>query len=220
MTINPINHGPTLAITGSDHAILYRRTRADHPNCPKRTRPRRDIITTYYGPVANYPTLTLSASGGTAGITLNGGTTRFPRRRRHKRGNAAPIAYNGTSLNGSGLALKVTDSNSVVSNTVTIPYISLAVNPTTVGFNGTGATYNVPVTVTLRTATAGGTLDSQISSSTTCSPTNVTIVPAITGSTNALTAESTYTLTANTVGFTTCSITLKSVNDQILSLLQ
>jgi hypothetical protein len=218
MTISPINAGPALAISGATSQFYVDGQPQTIATTLNELDPAGNVITTFYGPVTNYPTLTLSDSNGTTGVTLNGGTVAFSTPPSTQAGGSASIAYNGVGVNATSLALSVTDGTTS-SNTVTIPYISTSLTGNPVAFATTGAGGAQSFTFA-EVASTGGTptFDTSITSGTTCLPASVTSNPPITGGTNALTAGAiTYTLTATSITFAQCTITLTSVKDPNLT---
>jgi hypothetical protein len=223
INITPINSAPLVAIAAGQPTQFYvdghAQTIGTNVN---ELDPAGDIITTFYGPVSNYPTLTLSDANGTTGITLNGGVVTFPTVPSAQTGNAATIAYNGAGVNATSLAVKASDGTTT-SPTVTIPYISLANNAagSAIGFSGLGGGNSILLTVT-ESASTGGTpsVDTQFTNTTTCSSTDVTFSPAVpltpnSGTNTVAGGVLTYTLTANDTNWVTtpCTVTVSSVKD-------
>jgi hypothetical protein len=218
LQINPVNSGPVIAANGTpaqtqfyvdNHAQTITTTLNEDD-------PAGDVISTFYGPVTNYPTLTLSDGAGNTGITLNGGTTTFSTAPAAQTGNSATVAYNGSAVNATSLTLSVSDGLGHTSNTVTIPYITMTNNVAgNIQFAGTGGGNAQTLHITESQSTNGtATFDANVSSVTTCSPVDVSIVPAITGSTTPMAGGLTsFTLTANDITFSPCTVTITSVND-------
>jgi hypothetical protein len=223
INITPVLGGPAIALSGSPTQFYIDGHAQTVTASMNELDPIGNVITTYYGPVSNFPTLTLTDSGGTTGVTLNAGTTTFSTVPATQHGGiAATIAYSGAA-NTSSLALQVGDG--AHNSSVSIPFLSLTnsaagnVVPNEVIFGGIGAGHTVTVTVT-ESATTGGaaTLDTGVTGVTTCSPTDVTFSPSVTGVTNPMTAGVVnYIATANDSSFTSCTLTATSNNDSNLS---
>ncbi len=222
ININPINAGPAIAIATTPTQFYVDGHAQSFTATVNELDPAGNIITTFYGPVSNYPTLTFNGTGGTAGVTLNGGNTISAAPSAQAGNAAATVAYNGTSANANSLGVTVSDGTTP-SNTITIPYVTLTPSTASLQFATTGAGGALTLTMTEAASTGGvATLDTQVKSTTTCSSTDVTIVPAVafspTTTTSALTAGAiTYTLTANDVTFAQCSFTTTSVLDPNLT---
>jgi hypothetical protein len=226
VNINPINSGPTLAVTGSPSQFYVDGHAQTISTSLNELDPAGNIISTYYGPVSNFPTLTLSDSGGTTGVTLNGGTTTFATVPSTQAGLSASIAYNGSGANATSLGLSVSDGTTP-SNTVTIPYISLGASAGSIQFVSTGAGGALTATFSETSSTGGSpVLDTVYTNTTTCAVADVVISPFVTSSLavppltnqNPTTAGAiTYTFTANDVTFSPCTMTVVSANDPNLS---
>jgi hypothetical protein len=216
LTISPINAGPTLAVSGATTQFYVDGHAQTISTTLNELDPAGNIITTFYGPVTNYPTLTVTDGGGTTGASI--GTPSYSVVPATQAGSTDSIGYNGTGVNATSLTLSVSDGTNT-SNTVTIPYVSATTSAPSVQFATTGAGGAQTVTFA-EAASSGGSasFDTSVTSGTTCSPSDVTFSPTVTGGTNALTAGAlTYTLTASDVTFTQCAFTLTSVKDPNLT---
>jgi hypothetical protein len=225
VSINPVNSAPTLSIPNAPTAFYNDGQMQNISLTENELDPAGDIITTYYGPVGNYPTLTLTDSGGTANVTLPVSNPIM----------AAPSAQGGntgqvltyTGAGNAATSLTVSLSDGVSSSQVVIPYISLANNannptPGNVTFAGIGASNTQQVTVTESTSAASGGLDTNLvsSSSLMACGAHATFSPAL--GTNATsiagpTASVTYTITAVDTAITTCELDVASPNDPFLT---
>ena len=212
VTVTPVNQGPALSVPAGSQFYVDGHTQTI-TSTANELDPVGDVITTFYGPVSNYPTLTFSGTNAT-GVTLNGGNT-ITTVPTAQTGGTAPIVYNGLGANASSLVAKLSDGNAGTAVTVTIPYLSLAYSASPVQLTASGAQ---SFTVT-ENATAGGavTYDTTFNSSNTCG-THVTFNPALLAQFNALTAHAlTVNATAVDSGMTSCTVTLTSAQDTNLS---
>jgi hypothetical protein len=212
VTVTPVNQGPALSVPAGSQFYVDGHTQTI-TSTANELDPVGDVITTYYGPVSNYPTLTFSGTNAT-GVTFNGGNT-ITVVPAAQAGGTAPIAYNGSGANASSLVAKLSDGNVATAVTVTIPYLSLAYSASPVQLTASGSQ---AFTVT-ENATAGGTAtyDTTFNAATTCG-THVTFNPALLAQFNALTAHAlTVNATAVDSGITSCTVTLTSAQDTNLS---
>jgi hypothetical protein len=131
--------------------------------------PVGNIISTYYGPVPNWLTLTLSANGGNAGVTFVGGNTTILAPPSQPSGNTTVIQYDGVSANVASLSLGITDGVNSAS-TITVPYVSMSTPSNTMTV--TAGSANTTVTETISSGTVP---DADFVGSTTCLASNVTI---------------------------------------------
>ena len=208
-TVSPVNSGPTLAINNGQATQFYADgTTQTIATTLNELDPVGNIISTFYGPVLNYPTLTITPGGGTAGVTVNGGALSVATAPTTQAGGSANLVYNGTSLNSSSFTIKASDG-ATSTQTITVPFVKLTASTPSVQMSGIGGTTNVTFT---EAATTGGTLDTTVSSSSTCanaasfSPGLVTL-----GSGNALTANAiTFTITALSSSPAVCTLTVAS----------
>jgi hypothetical protein len=226
VTIAPVNSAPTLSIPTGPTKFYNDNTMQTINLSENELDPAGDIITGYYGTVPNYPTLTLTPSGGTANITLPASNPIM----------AAPgagaqngyinqaLTYTGTG-NASSLQLSLSDGTSV--SNVTIPFISIANNgnnpgPGNVTFVGIGASNTVQVQVQETTTAASGGLDTNFVSSSGIFPCggDASFSPALgTNPTNIAgpTASVTYTITANDTAIVSCELDVASASDPNLT---
>ncbi len=228
VNINPVNSAPSLSIPSSP-SQFYNDGHMQTINLTENELdPAGDVITTYYGPVGNYPTLTLTDSGGTTNITLPASNPISVAPGMAAQGGNVNqgLTYTGSG-NVTSLGLSLNDG--VNTSSVTIPYVSLgnnANNPSAgnLTFSGTGALNNRSVVVTEQTTAASGGLDAAMTSTTTCGA-DATIVASTTGTvpgTNNLTIAGPsgtviYTATANDTAVATCTLTVSSVQDPNLT---
>lgn len=212
VTVTPVNGSPALSVPAGSQFYVDGHAQTITATANELD-PVGDVITTYYGAVSNYPTLTFSGTNAT-GVTFNGGST-ITAVPSAQTGGTAPIAYNGSGVNASSLTATLSDGNALTAVSVTIPYITLAASATPVQLTASGSQ---SFTVT-ENATVGGsvTYDTIFYASTTCGS-HVTFNPALLPLYNPLTAHA-LTVNASAVdsGITSCTVTLSSAQDPNLS---
>ncbi len=131
--------------------------------------PVGNIISTYYGPVSDWQTLTLTSSGGTAGVTFVGGNTTILAPPSQPSGNTTVIQYDGSSSNLMNLGLSISDGSNPTTS-ISVPYVSISTPSNTLTV--TGGSVNTSVTESI---TSGTVPDTSFVGSTNCSAANVTI---------------------------------------------
>jgi hypothetical protein len=224
--INPVNSVPALGL--GSVGVFYNDGHAQNISLNENELdPAGNIITTNFGPVGNYPVLTLTDSGGMANVTLPASNPIM---------NVPPSGvggYTGEMLGYTGggnaaTSLTVTLSDGTSPSSIVIPYISIANNASNpsagnVTFSGLGSLNTQQVTITESTSAASGSgLDTQLVGSSAVTPCggHATFSPALgtagmslAGSTGSLT----YTITAVDTVLPTCELDVASVHDPNLT---
>ena len=181
-----------------------------------------DIITTFYGPVGNWQTLTWANSGGTTNVGLPASIAAAPAIQAGS--NAEGVTFTGVGPNASSLT--VTLSDGVNTSSVVLPYVSLANNsnnpaPGQITLATTGAPGAQTVLVTESTTAASGGLDATVNSTTTCGAhatiTASSVTTAVPGA-NQLTIAGangtvTYTVQAVDATIANCNLVVTSAQD-------
>jgi hypothetical protein len=240
VVVNPINAGPALAISGSPTQFYVDGTPGQTVSLQaNELDPAGDIITTYYGTVANgfYKALTFTPSGGQTGITTapsNIAINTPPTGQTGYVGTPEAAVYNGSGVNAQSYGLTLSDGTNTTP-LISIPYVSMSNNannpaPGELTFAGLTSTYNQTVTVTETTTAASGGLDTNFTASTTCPVADATFSPSVTVAPAAAAVDPTTIAASNaTVTFTatpvailagppgTCTLTVSSVQDPTLS---
>jgi hypothetical protein len=174
ISIVPILAGPALAIENGQATDFFMEGHTQSiAMSANELDPVGNIISTYYGPVTDWQTLTLSLTplSGTNGVSFIGGSSTILAPPSAPTGSTVVVQYNGTSANTSNLVVGLTDgTNAPVS--VSIPYVSMST--TAPGNALTFSSGSINTTVT-ETATSGSIPDTSFVGSTTCSPSNVTV---------------------------------------------
>jgi hypothetical protein len=219
VNVNPVNSGPALSIP-SGQTVFYNDGQMQTINLTaNELDPVNDIISIYYGPVSNYPTLSFTDSGGTTNVTLPGSIMAAP----VTQGGNVNQAMTYTGAGNAATSLTVTLSDAVNTSQVVVPFISLANNANNpsagnLTFGALGAGGAQTVTVTESTSGASGSLDTHLTSSSgvfpcgghaTFSPTLGSNVTSVSGST----ATVTYTVTAVDSVLPSCELDVASPND-------
>jgi hypothetical protein len=223
VSIDPVNSAPALSIPGTPTTFYNDGTLQTIDLTENELDPAGDIITTYYGPVGNYPTLTLTDSGGTTNVTLP--ATPISVAPAVQGGNISQaLTYTGVG-NATSLSLSLSDGTST--SQVVVPFISIAntaYNPTpgNVTFSGIGPVNTQQVTVTESTTAASGGLDTTFGSSSSIAPcgTDASFSPGLGANATNIAGPSasvTYTITANDTAITTCELDVASSNDPALT---
>jgi hypothetical protein len=225
VSINPVNANPTLSIPNSPFQFYNDGQPQNIQLTANELDPAGDIITTYYGPVGNYPTLSFTDSGGTTGVGLPATIMAAPGMAAQTGNVNQTLTYNGTAGNTTSLGVTLSDGTSTSS--VTVPFVRLANNANNpsagqITFSGIGAPNALTVTVTETTSAASGGLDAHFTSASAMTPCggHATFSPAL-GS-NATSGAGpnvgvTYTITAVDANLTTCELDVASVNDPNLT---
>jgi hypothetical protein len=220
VSITPVNSAPALSITAAPSQFYVDGQAQNIGLTENELDPASDIITTFYGPVSNYPTLTLTDSGGTANVTLPVSNPIMAAPSTIGGNTAQMLAYSGV---GNATSLHVSLSDGTSSSAVTIPYVSIANNasnpmPGNVTFSALGAGGAQTVTVTESTTAAGGGLDTAFvsSSAVVACGAHASFSPAL-GSDPVTpigpTASITYTITAVDAAIGTCELDVASTQD-------
>jgi hypothetical protein len=221
ISINPVNSTPALSIPGSPTQFYNDGQAQTIALTENELDPISDIITTAYGPVGNYPVLTLTDSGGTTGVTLPASNpiTNVP--------PSAVGGYTGEVLGYTGMAgntttLHVSLSDGTSTSAVSVPYVSIANNAAgSLTFSALGAPGAQTVTVTESTSAASGGLDSNFTSSDGGTCTGLaTFSPALGSDPTSVAGPSasvTYTVTATSASTPSCTLNVASVNDPFLT---
>jgi hypothetical protein len=220
--VQPVASAPALSIPGTPKQFYLDGQAQTIALTANELDPAGDIITLFYGPVALYPALAFTHSGGStnvgfpANIAVNtppaaqGGYT------------AENLTYTGGGVNATSSV--VTLSDGVSTSSVTVPFVSIANNASNpsagdITFATTGAGGAQTFTVTESTTAASGGLDTAFTSSTTCS-THATVTPAIGSDPTTVAGPSAtvnYSVVANDTGTNSCTITVTSVEDTSLA---
>lgn len=212
LTVSPVNTGPSLSVPANSQFYVDG-TSQTITAAVNELDPAGDIISTYFGPVTNWPTLTLTG-GGTTGVTINGGTGTISTPPSAQTGDTVPLVYNGTGVDASSFTLKVSDGTTTTP-TIALPFISLTGNMTSYNFTQSGAAGSVNLTFTESASTGGSPVfDTKVFSSTTCGN-SVTFTPALVGAGpgNPLTADAITINAAATGAGGTCTLYVASPQD-------
>ena len=214
VNVNPVNSAPTLALAaGTQQFYLDGTSQTLTANVNERD-PANDIISTAFGPVGNWSTLTPAGTGGTAGVTLFAPLAAAPSA---ATGGTGTITYNGTSANVSSLSVKVSDGTTT-SSAISIPFVTLTNNApnATVTFQTLGVPGQLTITFTEATTSAGSPgLDTQFSNTSSCNGA-ASFTPGSVSN-----GAITYTIVANNNGPSLatpgqCTMTVASLNDSNL----
>lgn len=217
IAINPTLHGPGLSIiTGQRTAFYMENSSQSIALAANELDPDGNIITTFYGPVANWLPLTATLGGGTTGVFFYGGVSTIPVVPTAQTGSTITVAYPFSGLPANGTSLTVTLTDNVNTNaTVTIPFVSFSTTAPGNAINVSSTNANFSVT---ETATSGSVPDANFVSSSNCLG-NITVVPGLglnAISFGANTGQVGYTVTHAGVASGTCTLTVKSENDSLL----
>jgi hypothetical protein len=224
--VNPVNFAPALSIPGTTKQFYNDGTALQTIDLAENeTDQAGDIITTYYGPVSNYPSLVLTATAGTtANVTLPGGTlgvTTAPTI------STAPTLQPGytteplkfAASGGAGtvsLALQLSDGSTTSS--ITVPFVSLA-NNGNITFSGIGSGNPQSFIVTESTTASSGGLDTTFNSSSNCGA-HANFTPTLGANTvvpSGSTVSQSYSAYAVDTGTSTCTVTVTSAEDPSLT---
>jgi hypothetical protein len=217
IAITPVLAGPTLSIENGQATDFFIEGHVQSiAIAANELDPVGNIISTYYGPVPNWLTLTLSATGGNAGVTFVGGNTTILAPPSQPSGNTTVIQYDGVSANLASLNLGISDGVNSATGIV-VPFVSMSTPSNTMTV--TSGSANTTVTESI---TSGTVPDANFVGSTTCSAANVLITSSGNAlALNAVTVSGTTGVGHYTVAYASgagsCNFTIASQADSHLS---
>jgi hypothetical protein len=220
VTITPVLAGPSVSIVqGQATEFFTDNTSQSIEISTNEVDGIGNIITTYYGPVSNWQTLTVTQSNGTNGMSYYGlapglveTVSQVPN---SQDGAAFTLAYAGIPTNASNLSVTVTDGVNTPA-TLSIPFVSMTASTNAINVTGGQQTFFV-----FETISAGTLPDTSLLSTSTDCGANVTFSPtlgsnALSGG-GATTQHVTYTATHAGGASGTCHMLVESPTDSNLS---